>query len=473
MSSTGKMPKFNLVQDVMSGVIMAMTSVPQLIAYAELVGYASHRGLTTAGPSLAFFTFFTGVPFLNTGVTSLTAVMAKSDLGGDAFLAEHGEEAYAKLVAAYSLMVGITSLILAAVGVGNVAQNLVPKPVQAGFKWGCAANVVVSAVPTGLLMKGSSTLKSLAQSAEMLRMVISTIKGLPVVGAIANGAVSVSKVIYTIASPFEWYPLSAAIFFGSTYFIMNSKSIASKVGITLPPGADVIMVTVFTTLLSTAISYDGGVVGAIPTIDASSGISLFDGKLILPVTPLNVKELLFDAGLVEEFGGSWVSLIFTASVFSVIGFLSTVGICLTFESENGHPWSATRELGAQGMACLAAGATGSAPVGASLSRSLVARMTGTTSSCAALVTAMCWMLLLPFMSVMSPTPKCALSAIIVSAVVKGVAQPKQLMALKGPDFVVGWTTAMAVLLLSPTLGFGVGLVLSFVIGFAVPKTKKD
>ena len=40
----------SLARDVLSGAIMAATSVPQLIAYAETTGYAGYRGLTTAGP---------------------------------------------------------------------------------------------------------------------------------------------------------------------------------------------------------------------------------------------------------------------------------------------------------------------------------------------------------------------------------------------------------------------------------------
>ena len=31
---------------------MAVTSIPQLVAYAENAGYAASRGLITAGPSL-------------------------------------------------------------------------------------------------------------------------------------------------------------------------------------------------------------------------------------------------------------------------------------------------------------------------------------------------------------------------------------------------------------------------------------
>jgi hypothetical protein len=33
---------------------MAATSVPQLIAYSETVGYAGYRGLSTAGPPYVF-----------------------------------------------------------------------------------------------------------------------------------------------------------------------------------------------------------------------------------------------------------------------------------------------------------------------------------------------------------------------------------------------------------------------------------
>jgi hypothetical protein len=38
------------VRDIVSGAIMAATSVPQLIAYAETTGFSGYRGLTTAGP---------------------------------------------------------------------------------------------------------------------------------------------------------------------------------------------------------------------------------------------------------------------------------------------------------------------------------------------------------------------------------------------------------------------------------------
>jgi MFS superfamily sulfate permease-like transporter len=86
-------------------------------------------------------------------------------------------------------------------------------------------------------------------------------------------------------------------------------------------------------------------------------------------------------------------------------------------------------------------------------------MTGTTSQMSCLVTALCWIYLLPYMSVMTPTPKAALSAVIISAVLKSVVLPKDLQKLSGLDWFIGWGTGFATALTSPTQGFGAGLIL--------------
>jgi MFS superfamily sulfate permease-like transporter len=61
------------------------------------------------------------------------------------------------------------------------------------------------------------------------------------------------------------------------------------------------------------------------------------------------------------------------------------------------------------------------------------------------------------MSIMSPTPKAVLSAVIASAVVQGVCMPKDLMKLQGLDFVVGCSTGLVTAITSPKLGFALGL----------------
>lgn len=70
---------------------------------------------------------------MNAGVTSLTAAMAKTDLGGEAYVAKYGEEEYVDLVSAYSLYIGVASIVMALVGFGKMASK-VPKAVTSGFK---------------------------------------------------------------------------------------------------------------------------------------------------------------------------------------------------------------------------------------------------------------------------------------------------------------------------------------------------
>ena len=80
--------------------------------------------------------------------------------------------------------------------------------------------------------------------------------------------------------------------------------------------------------------------------------------------------------------------------------------------------------------------------------------------------------MMPYMSVMSPTPKAALSSVIVSAVVKNVVMPKKLFALKGTDFIVGVGTAATTAITSPTLGFGAGMVMYILITVLAGKDSK-
>jgi len=433
---------------------MAGTSVPQLVAYAETVGYAGYRGLATAGPALLAWGIVTGSPWMNAGVTSLTALMTKADLNGEEYVNEFGEEKYIELVSAYSLYVGISSIALALMGLGKLASK-VPKTVRSGFKWGCALGVLNAALPNALLAFGSSDVKNLVTSTDVLSNTIDSIKvNLPS----ATGATTLTKIIYILTHPYVWDTIPATLFFVCTLFLMYGKSYLPKF---LPPGTEVMIATVTATIYSVQTNYSAnyGTVGEIPTLDANAGMSLFNGSIHLPIEIQSYEHLLFHVPLTSRFNDSYILLFLTASIFSIINFLSIVGIASGFELDNGIPWTPSRELISQGVACGVAGMTGSAPVSGSLSRSLVSRMAGTTSQFACMVTALCWICFLPYMSIMTPTPKAALSAVIVSAVVKSVLVPKDLLAMKTMgDRFVGWGTAIATACTSPTLGFGSGIV---------------
>jgi len=462
MSTPGP-PKFNPIRDVIAGTIMAATSIPQLVAYAQGVGYASYRGLATAGPPLFAWGLATGSPFMSCGVTSITALMAKADLDGESYAAEHGEEAYVHLVAAYSMWVGLCSAILGVVGFGKLA-GMVPSNVRKGFKWGCAVGVVASAMPNGLFTKGSTELKGLVAQSAASGFVSYVKSNFPA----ATGAISVTNLLYAITHPQEWGTIAAPLFIICTAFVMKGPKFLPK---SLPPGTEVIIATALATVMSMQFDYPGNIVGEIPQLDPDAGIKI--GPLKIPVSLMNPQDLL-NAPVVERFGGSYVTLIISASLFAAVNFLSIMGIASGFEAENGIKWSAPRELIAQGVACGVASITGSAPVSGSMSRSLVSRMAGTTSQMSCMVTALIWIYMMPYMSVMTPTPQAALAAVIMSAVVKSVVYPKDLLAMKGTDVIVGWGTGLGTAVTSPTIGFGIGLILVAATSLFKPKkTKSD
>jgi MFS superfamily sulfate permease-like transporter len=451
------------VRDLISGAIMAATSVPQLIAYAETVGYAGYKGLATAGPPLLAWGVVTGSPYMNAGVTSITALMAKSDLDGESYVQEYGEDKYVTLVAAYSMYVGLASVLLAVVGFGRLA-SLVPKPVRTGFKWGCSFGVLVSALPNGLLAKGSGELKKLVASSALWGELVTQLKArVPA----ATGAVNVAGFFYAVMNPWDWCLVPTVMFVVGTWFVMEGKSYMPKF---FPPGTEVIIVTGAATLYSMYYEYPGGIVGEIPALDPDAGIQVFG--MSLPVNLLDYKDIL-NAPVAERMGG-WPMLFVTATLFAAVNFLSIMGIASGFETENDIPWSPPRELISQGVACGVAAMVGSAPVSGSMSRSLVSRMTGTTSQLACILTALIWITMLPYMNIMAPTPKAILSSVIVSAVIKGITNPKDLINATGIDFYIGWATGIATAVTSPTIGFAGGLILYFVVfPLRSKKDKKD
>jgi len=319
-------------------------------------------------------------------------------------------------------------------------------------------------VPNGLLLNGSSTMSKMVANEPILASLLKFIKtNLPV----CTGALSVAKVFWASTHPQYWGVIPTIMFVVGTWWVMNGKNYLPKA---LPPGSEVIIATAVATIYSAMTHYEGGIVGEIPQLDA--GLTLFNGAVQVPVEIRDIKKILLETPIQDQFGGSYIMLFFSAAIFAAINFLSIMGIASGFETENGIAWSAERELVAQGVACGVAGMVGSAPVSGSLSRSLVSRVAGTTSQFACIFTGLLWIFCMPYMSIMSPTPKAILSAVIMSAVIVGVCNPKELRALKGLDAIEGWATALATGLSSPTIGFGFGVVLSLVL-LPLRKQKKE
>lgn len=443
MASKSEKAKGSVVKDVIAGITMACVGVPQMIAYSELTGLPGFRGLITAGPAMVAFGLSTGHPWLSQGVTSVSAVMAKADLNGDKYAEENGTEAYVQLVCLYSLLVGAASILLAVLGIGKIAQKI-PKPVSTGFGWGASLSVLASQLPDALFARGKSFVK--AASAAVL----------PTVPAFMKGANGVLRLLWSVANPGLWGPYTIPFAGLTIYVLMRAKKYMPK---WLPKGSEVLIVTAVSTLVSGYCGYSeyGNVVGAVPTSAGGgedAGFKLpFEVRTAFPLDQVPAIAL-------------------KAVLFAVINFSATVSICASFEAA-GQSWDANRELLAQGVSCIAAGVTGSPPVGASLSRSEVQKMLGASSRWAGITNGLILVFMLPAAALLADAPKAVLASIVVSSVITKVLFPSKLLALKGLDAVAGWITALTVALCDPTMGIVGGTVVTLLLNQLKGKKKAN
>mmetsp|Transcript_102 Transcript_102/g.361 ORF Transcript_102/g.361 Transcript_102/m.361 type:complete len:464 (+) Transcript_102:76-1467(+) len=436
------------VGDVVAGVTVAATSLPQYIAYAELAGLSGHRGLTTSAPPIVAFAFLTGSPCLCIGVTSITALMAHASLRGAEYKEANGEEAWVDLLSAFSVLVGLASVVLALSGAARLASQI-PAAVKAGWKLGFAMTVVAAQMAGAVFSGGAKTPKTQCVLPKMS-------DGSPLSG----GAAAMYRLGWTLASPLKWDPFATALALLTLFLVLRAKGVLQKV--LRLPGIEVIVATAVGTLIAVSLDYKGDIVGVAPHAPNADSKAAGDAFAMLTSWVRRWPWELPLSEMADRLGG-WPWAIVSAVAFAGVDFLAIISV----EAEKPPPggWSPARELTGQGVGCVVSGMSGSAPVGGSLSRSMVAGMTGASSPIMGLVAGLTtFVLAFPQVAaILAPTPKAVLAAIVLAAVLPGVVQPKDVLKLKGADALVGWATAVASCFTDPTKGFGIGLVLHLVI----------
>lgn len=452
--------------DVVAGATVACTSLPQYIAYAELVGLSGHHGLRASGPPLLAFAFVTGSPTLSIGVTSMSAIMAETLLRGESYREENGVEAWINLLSAFSLLVGLASLALSAAGAAQLATSI-PDPVRIGWKLGLAM-IVVSCQSAGAFFGNASKFVKKECILPSLSFPWSDAPWEP-----SGGAASLYCLGWTLLHPHRWDLATVALAVLALGMVLRGRGLLGPIVRTVTfrhisepiPGLEVIVATIAGTLLSTCCQYDGSVVG-VPEKVIQDGLLTSESQSGLTSATQNLEEELLKltcrwlrtwpwempwSELVSYLGG-WPSALCSATIFALVDFMQIVSVV------DEGPYS--RELAGQGVGCIVSGMAGSAPVGGSLSRSLVAKMAGASSQMTGLVSGMVTMALAsPAIAILlSPMPKAILAAVVLAAVLPSVAFPKDLRKLRGADSVVGWTTFVASVLTDPTKGFVIGVV---------------
>jgi SulP family sulfate permease len=151
--------------------------------------------------------------------------------------------------------------------------------------------------------------------------------------------------------------------------------------------------------------------------------------------------------------GALPQLLLPALVIALVGFAEPASIARAFAAQDRSTWSANREFLSQGVANLAAGASGGFPVGGSFSRSALDRAAGARTRLSGAITGLLVLLFLPFAALVSPLPRAVLAAVVLGAVA-GLLQPRaigRLWHFSKPQFGIAAATFALTLALAPNI----------------------
>lgn len=388
--------------DVIAGVTVALVAIPQALAYAQLAGLPPHMGLYAALLPAVVGALFGSCGPLSTGPVALTALLTGASLIP---FAGSGTPEFVTLAILLALLSGLIQLVLGLLRAGWLL-NLLSRPVLSGFLNAAALIIAMSQVPAML--------------------------GLPA----ARTSHFLVAFWHTLQNVAAMHVASALFGLGAVTALLLLKRFAPRL-----PG--VLLVVSAATVLSAATGFaehGGAVVGAIPL-----GLP----TLSLPDFEWNVA----------------VALVPAAFVIALVSFMEVTSSAKLISARTNLRWNQNQELVGQGLAKLAAAATGTMPVSASLSRSALNFASGARTGLATLVCASAVLLtLLYFTPLLWHLPTAVLAAVIL-LVVTGLLDFGSLRCAwqaSRHDGVAAAATFAATLLFAPNIQNGIltGLLLS-------------
>uniref|UniRef100_A0A0N4ZR27 STAS domain-containing protein n=1 Tax=Parastrongyloides trichosuri TaxID=131310 RepID=A0A0N4ZR27_PARTI len=149
------LPRYNLkaylLMDIVAGIVMAVMSIPQGLAYGMLVGLPPIHGLYTSVIGPFIYVFFGSSKHVSPGAFSIIALMVgnfveQSRTNHGPFLSEEEEKQFKILTAAgLTFFTGIIQMILGIVNAGLFAVYL-SDPLIKGLTTGAAIHVLISQI---------------------------------------------------------------------------------------------------------------------------------------------------------------------------------------------------------------------------------------------------------------------------------------------------------------------------------------
>lgn len=355
--------------DIVAGLVVGVTLVPQALAYTSLAGLPPEIGLYSSIVALILFAVFATSRFLSVGPVAIVSILTAA---GISHLAPHGSPEYVGLAISLAFLVGAIQFIMGFFQIGFIV-NFISHPVISGFTSAAAVIIVVSQLKS---VFGFSIPYS-----ENVFMAAGAIVGhLPGTNFVTL-ALALSGLGFLLL-----FPRIVARFAPRLRLSETAVEILAKSAPLLLVIASTAVVWLFR--LDTANSV--AVVGTIPAGFPGFALPSFENsQSLLPI----------------------------AFAISFVGFMESYSVATTLGSKLGHKVDPNQELIALGASNLGSTFVGGYAVTGSFSRSMVSYVSGASTQFASLITAGLIILTILFLvPLFYYLPQATLAAIIIVAV---------------------------------------------------------
>ena len=392
--------------DLSAGLTVGAMLVPQGMAYALLAGLPPEVGLYAATVPVIIYALFGTSRQLAVGPVAIVSLLTASAL---APLVEEGTAGYLSAAALLALMVGVVHLVLGAGRLGFLV-NFLSHSVLVGFT---AAAAIIIGFSQAKHIFGIATERKehfYETVLEVFANLSETNRATLILGLVAL----------------------------ATLFVL--KRIAPKI----PAALVVVVGSILAVEVFNLEARGVKVVGGIPDTLPAFGLPDFDGSLM-------------------------GSLIGTAFVITIVGFMESIAVAKVYARRHRYELAPNNELIGLGAANVAAGLFGGFPVTGGFSRTAVNDTAGARTPLASLITAAIVIGTIAFLTpLFASLPNAALGAIIVMAVIGliDIDEMRHIAAVKKSDLIGLGVAFFATLILGIEIGILVAVVASMLVVFA-------
>jgi SulP family sulfate permease len=341
-----------LRRDAWAGVSVGLVLVPQGLAYATLAGMPPETGLYAALAAAIVGVLWGSSPLLATGPVALTSLLTFASISP---LAQPVSEQWVALAIWLAIYSGLIQFLFGVLRLGIVA-NFVSHPVIVGFVNAAALIIIVSQLPalTGL----------------PLSLDVATIDGV---------ASALSQSPHTVAVTSMIGAATVAALIVQRRFAPRLPGVLIVCIVGIVAGAAIDRATQATAIV-------GSIPAGLPSLVVPPSLSLDDHRALLPA----------------------------ALIIALLSFAEAMSSARMLARRRGEPWDQNRELIGQGLAKIAAGASGAFPVSGSFSRSALNAYAGAQTGWSAVFSAACVVVcLLLATDYLYYLPRAVLAAVII------------------------------------------------------------